>query len=292
VEHLVLERLPSLHEPIAIVAMGGWNDAASAATNAARFVVRRLGARRFGSIEAEPFYDFRETRPMVRIGMTGEREVEWPTHDFYYARNPNGPHDVVIAVGTEPNLRWRTFSDAHTKLFTDLGVTMTITLGALLADVPHTRPVRVTGTANDPRTAERLNLTTSRYEGPTGIIGVLHDHLRRSGMPAASLWANLPHYVSTNQSPLGTLALLERLQTMTELRFDLSELTDAGTRYIEEVDTALMANPEITSYVKRLEAAIDAGEEEEEEGDESPLPAGEDLVVDIEEFLRGQRDED
>jgi len=291
VDALTIDRMPDLHDPVAVVAFSGWNDAASAATDAARFVVRRLGARRFASIDADAFYDFRDSRPAVQVGFSGQREIKWPQNEFFYARNPTGPHDVIVAIGVEPGLGWQTFTGAHTGLYRQAGVGLVISLGALLADVPHTRDVRVTGTAVDPEVASRLELTTSRYEGPTGIVGVLHDALRRSGVPAASLWANVPHYITTSQNPNATAALLRRLSLMTGLSFDLRELASAGERFVNEVNTALEGNPEIADYVRRLEAAVDSGEAAPPL--ESSLPAGEELLSDIEDFLRQSRpDED
>ncbi len=287
-EYLNIETQPGLKAPIAVCAFSGWNDAASAATNAARFIVRRLGARKFASIDAEPFYDFTEQRPTVRITARGDRELNWPVNDFFYARNPTGPHDIVVFIGTEPALRWRTFASAHTQLFKDVGADLVVSLGALLADVPHSRPIRVTGTAMAPNVSDRLDLQPSRYEGPTGIVGVLHDQLRQAEVPGASLWANVPHYITTSQNPPATAALLRRLQGIVGMEWDLSELDSAGDRFVDEVNTALSGNPEIQDYVNQLEQAADAGIESEPR---SELPAGEDLVMDVEEFLRGQRDD-
>lgn len=288
VEFLTIDTRPELKSPIAICAFAGWNDAASAATNAARFVVRRLGARKFARIDPEEFYDFRETRPSVRITARGERELNWPTNDFFYARNPTGPHDVVVFIGTEPSLRWRSFTEAHAGLFRELNVDLVVSLGALLADVPHSREVRVTGTAMNPAASERLGLQSSRYEGPTGIVGVMHTALRDADLPGASLWANVPHYITTSQNPPATAALLRRLSQILELEFDLSELELAGERFQLEVNTALSANPEVQEYVARLEEAYDSGYGEDEPP-QPQLPRGEDLVLDVEEFLRSQR---
>jgi proteasome assembly chaperone (PAC2) family protein len=288
VDYLKVDTQPGLKAPIAVCAFSGWNDAASAATNAARFLVRRLGARRFASIDAEPFYDFTEQRPTVRLTVRGDRELNWPTNDFFYARNPTGEHDLVVFIGTEPALRWGTYAGAHTGLFKDLGADLVVSLGALLADVPHSRPVRVTGTAMDPRFVGKLDMQPSRYEGPTGIVGVLHDALRKADLPGASLWANVPHYITTSQNPLATAALLRRLQAIVGMEFDLSELDAAADRFIDEVNTALSGNPEVQDYVRQLESALDSGEEPEPQ---SQLPAGEELVMDVEEFLRGQRDD-
>ncbi|GBD23774.1 hypothetical protein HRbin29_01447 [bacterium HR29] len=283
---LRLDSLPELRSPVAVVAFAGWNDAASAATNAARFLARRLGARRFASIDPEPFTDFRSTRPTVRLNAFGEREIVWPQTDFLYARNPTGPHDVVVGIGVEPDLRWRTYSGIVVELLRRLGVTLFVSLGALLADVPHTRPVRVTGTAPDPETAARLGLTVSRYEGPTGIVGVLTDAVRRAGIPAMSLWANVPHYITTAQNPPATVALLQRLQEPLGLTFDLTELEKAGDRFVRDVNAAIAANPEIQAYVRQLEADADQAATEE-----PSLPPAKELLLDIEEFLRRQRGE-
>lgn len=282
---LEITSVPELHDPVAVVAFAGWNDAAGSATEAARFVVRRLGARRFASIDPETFHDFRESRPHVQMTPSG-REIAWPKHEFFFARNPVGPHDVVVAIGVEPDLGWKTFTDHHMEVYRKLGVGLVVSLGALLADVPHTRPIRVTGTALDPDVAARLDLTTSRYEGPTGIVGVLHDTLRRQSVAAASLWANVPHYITTAQNPAATAALLTRLQEILDIPFDLRDLESAQERFLSEVDTALSSSPDVADYVRRLEASADSKEEPIE-----GLASGEDLVLDIEEFLRGQRED-
>ncbi len=285
---LQVDRIPELHDPIVVVSFTGWNDAASAATDAAKFIIRRLGARKFASIDSERFYDFTEARPTVEIDPAGKRSLGWPKNEFYYARNPVGPHDVVVGIGVEPNLAWRTFARCHTQLYSDLGAGLVVSLGALLADVPHTPPTRVTGTAIDPMVATRLDLTTSRYQGPTGIVGVIHDTLRQQSVPAASLWANVPHYITTSQNPAATVALLVRLQELLGLTFDLRELESARERFVNEVNTALGASPEVADYVRRLEVAAD--DPSRQEPDEE-LPEGQDVVLDVEEFLRLQRSE-
>lgn len=288
-DHLTIERLPELHDPVAVMAFAGWNDAASAATNAAKFVATRLGARRFAHCDPEPFFDFRSTRPHVKLDGLGNREVLWPTNEFLYARNPIGAHDIVVALGVEPDLRWRTFTETYASLFKQLNVSFCVSLGALMADVPHTRPTRVTGTALDPEVAERLNLTTSRYEGPTGIVGVLHQRLRTATIPAASLWANVPHYLTTNENPPATAALLERLQVLVDMEWDLTDLRVKGDRFVNEVSTAVGANQEISEYVHRLETAMDSGDEDDQGLSDRPLPKGEEVVLDVEAFLRSQR---
>jgi proteasome assembly chaperone (PAC2) family protein len=288
VPDLVVERIPDLHDPVAVVAFEGWNDAASAATDAARHLVSRFSGRRFASIDAENFYSFTDSRPSVTIMPGGARRVAWQRNEFFYLRNPAGPHDIVVSIGVEPNLRWNSFAQAHIELYRQARVGLVVSLGALLADVPHTRPTRVTGSAFDPQVAERLSLTTSRYEGPTGIVGVLHDALRREGVPAASLWANTPHYISTSKNPIATRALLVRLQTLVGVEVDLRELEAAGKRFVREVDEAVGGNTDIADYVRRLEAAYDEGGDED--GEEVELPEPGDAVTDVEEFLRRQRE--
>lgn len=285
-ELLRIDSLPALRAPILVCAFAGWNDAASAATNAARFLVRRFGARRFGAFDPELLYDFREVRPHVRLTVRGEREITWPVNEAFYARNPTGPHDLAVVIGTEPNLRWRAYAGELAELARALQAELVLSLGALLADVPHTRPVRVTGSALDLQLAERLGLQASRYEGPTGIVGVLHTVLRDCGLPGASLWANVPHYLTSNQNPAATAALLRRVSELLGVEFDLGELEAAAQRFRAEVEGALQGNAEAQEYVRRLEATYDeAGSEPHPQ-----LPRGEDLVLDIERFLREQRE--
>ncbi len=288
---LEIDTQPELNRPIAVLAYAGWNDAANAATNAARLVVRRLGARRFAKIDPEPFYNFQEARPSVRIAAGGSRELRWPTTEFFYARNPTGQHDVVVGIGVEPNLRWSTYVSLQGELLRSVGAELVVSLGALLADVPHTRPTRVTGSSNDPDVAERLKLARSRYEGPTGIVGVLHQTLREQSLPAMSLWANVPHYVTTSQNPPASSALLERLEEVLGVAFDYRELKAASERFVREVNIALSSKPEMLEYVKHLEEALDVVESQEREG-EPDLGEPGDVVGDIERFLREQRPED
>lgn len=287
--HLQLDQKPELKSPIAVVAFGGWGDAASAATNAARFFARRLGARRFASIDPEPFYVSTATPPVVRLDFRGQREITWPSNEFLYARNPTGEHDFIVSVGVEPNLRWRTFATLYRDMFVDLGVDLVISLGALIADVLHDEPARVMGSTPDQSMARRLNLEPSRYEGPTGITGTLHTLLQESRIPAASLWASVPPYITTTQSPPATLGLLQRLRQLVDIPVDVSELETASKRFISQVDQAIEANDEISEYVRRIRAAHAefARQEAEAEG----LPEGKDLLGDIEDFLREQRED-
>lgn len=280
-----VDRNPDLREPIVILAFSGWNDAASSATNAARFVVRRMGARRFATLPADPYYSFTDSRPTVRAAASGSRVIQWPANEFFYARNPVGAHDVVVGIGVEPNLRWSSYANAHVELVQGLAPSLVITLGALLADVPHTRPVRVTGAAADAELADRLNLSRSRYEGPTGIVGILQHALVEAGFPAMSLWANVPHYITAAQNPPATVSLLERIERLAEVPFDYSDLRDASERFEREVGAALSGNAEILDYITQLEEAYDASDD----GPAGHAPNAGDILRDVEAFLRGQR---
>ena len=285
--YLTMEQTPELRSPVAILAFTGWNDAANAASNAARFVVRRLGARRFASIEPEPFYAYTETRPTVRIDSSGQRRLTWPGNEFFYARTPGEARDYVIGIGAEPNLRWRTFSQEFMDLFDALDVSMVVSLGALIGEASHRRPIGVTGSAADPELAAALDLQRSRYEGPTGIVGILHHALQEAQRPSASLWATVPHYITGEQCPPATLAVLERLQRLLDTRFDLGELATASDRFREQLETTIAGDPQMRSYLERLESAL-----AEAEAEEAELPEAGDLVGDIEEFLRGNSEND
>ena len=259
-------------------------------SNAARFVVRRLGARRFASMEAEPFYAFTETRPSVRLDSSGERQLTWPGNEFYYARTAGDSPDYVIGIGAEPNLRWRTFSQEFMELFDTLDVSMVVSLGALIGEASHRRPIGVTGSAANPELAAKLDLQRSRYEGPTGIVGILHYALQEASRPSASLWATVPHYITGEQCPPATLAVLQRLERLLGTSFDLGELETASDRFRDQLDTTIAGDPQMRSYLERLESAL--AEVEEEEAASDPLPEATDLVGDIEEFLRGNSEND
>ena len=287
--YLTMEQTPELQSPVAVMAFTGWNDAANAASNAARFIVRRLGARRFASMESEPFYAFTETRPSVRLDSSGQRRLTWPGNEFYYARTPGEGPDYVIGIGAEPNLRWRTFSEECMDLFTTLDVSMVVSLGALIGEASHRRPIGVMGSAADPELAAQLDLQQSRYEGPTGIVGILHYALQEAKRPSASLWATVPHYITGEQCPPATLAVLQRLQRILGTSFELDELEAASERFRAQLDTTIAGDPQMRDYLQRLESAL---EEEAAASAADPLPEAHDLVGDIEDFLRGNSDPD
>jgi predicted ATP-grasp superfamily ATP-dependent carboligase len=265
---------------VLVAAFRGWNDGAQGASLAASFLAQSWQARRFADIDPEEFFDFQATRPHVALegGMT--RRIDWPETAFYHAAVPGLERDAVLALGIEPNLRWRTFSEEVVELAGDLGVELVVTLGALLADVPHTRPAPVTGSASDPKLVEELGLASSRYEGPTGIVGVLHDACRQAELPSASLWAAVPHYASLAASPKAALALSERLAELLGTEFQLADLERAAVAYENQVSEAVAADDETEAYVRELEQRRDAL------GDDLDVPSGETLAAELTRFLR------
>ena len=271
------EERPRLRRPILVAAFEGWNDAADAATSAVGHLSTVWGARRFASVDPEEFYDFTLTRPRVRLDEGLVRRIDWPSNELRFAELADLPHDVVLLVGTEPQLRWRTFCSELIGVMTAMDVEMVVTLGALLADVAHTRPVRVTGSAADPEMAARLHLERSRYEGPTGILGALGDALGRAGIPSASLWAAVPHYIGQTPSPKAALALVQRTASLLGVPVRTRELEAEAVSYESKVTELVQADSDIAEYVAQLER----DEEEPEE-----LPTAESLAAEVERFLR------
>ena len=284
-EELRIDRRPELTRPVLVAAFRGWNDGAQAATLAAGYLAKTWGAERFAEVDPEDFFDFQATRPHVSLEEGLTRRIDWPETAFYHARPDGLDRDVVLLLGIEPNLRWRTFGDLVVGLANDLDVELMITLGALLADVPHTRPAPVTGSATDEELVERLGLSASRYEGPTGIVGVLHDVCRQRGIASASLWAAVPHYVSLTPSPRGALALCERLGTLIGATVDGDELEEAARSYEEQVSEAVASDEETAAYVEELERRADQLEEP------TDLPSGDALAAELTRFLR-EREQD
>jgi len=274
---------PTLERPVLIGAFRGWNDGGQAATLAAGYLARLWGARKFADIDPELFVDFQATRPHVSLDEGQTRRIEWPENVFYRARIPGTTRDAVILVGVEPNYRWRTFAELVAELAADLGIELVVTLGALLADVPHTRPAPVTGAATDPKLVDELGLQLSRYEGPTGIVGVMLDSCRRASIPSVSLWAAVPHYVSLAPSPRAARALCERLSGVLGIGIDVGELAEAETAYVEQVSEAVASDGETAAYVEELEQRADSLDWLEESGS---LPSGEALAAEIARFLR------
>ena len=280
-------RPDGLRAPALICAFKGWNDAADAASSAITFVAGALGARRFAAIDPEEFYDFQSTRPQVKLTDGHARRIEWPEVELYEARVPRAPRDLVLMVGHEPSFRWRTFSQVITELAEALGTQLVVTLGALLADVPHTRPISVTGMATDSDLVTRLGLTRSSYEGPTGIVGVLHAACQDSGLPSASLWAAVPHYIAAAPNPKAALALVRKLEGLVQVAVDASDLESATADYDRQVNLAVQSDPDVQAFVERLEQAA-----ADELSDETPLPSGDTIARELQRFLRQRGDDD
>ena len=285
-EELRIHSRPELERPVLVAAFRGWNDGAQAASLAAGYLAKNWGAEQFAEIDPEDFFDFQATRPHVSLEDGLTRRIDWPETGFYHARPDGLDHDIVLLLGIEPNLRWRTFSDLVIGLASELEIELMITLGALLADVPHTRPAPVTGSATDSELVERLGLSASRYEGPTGIVGVLHDACRQADIPSASLWAAVPHYVSLTPSPRAAVALCERLGSLIGVEIDVDELEEAAQSYEEQVSEAVASDEETASYVEELERRSDSIEES------TDLPSGDALAAELTRFLRERDEED
>jgi predicted ATP-grasp superfamily ATP-dependent carboligase len=272
-EHSDLER------PILISAFRGWNDGGQGASLAAGYLARLWDAELIADVDPEEFFDFQATRPHVKLEDGLTRQIVWPETAFYRARPEGFDRDVVLLLGVEPNLRWQAFTRLLVDYAADLGVELVVSLGSLLADVPHTRPCPVTGSATDPELVERLGLQASRYEGPTGIVGVLHDACRRQNLPSVSFWAAVPHYVSLTPSPRAALALCERLGSLLEVEIDVEELEEAAEGYVDQVSRAVATDVDTQAYVDELESRAD-------ELDEADLPSGDALAAELTRFLR------
>lgn len=288
---LQIDDLPeNLRRPVLVVAFSGWNDAAESATSAARFLCRTWSMKHAALIHAEEFYHFGLTRPEVRFrkDTPGVREVHWPNTDFSRSDEPTLDRDVIVGLGAEPHLKWQTFCGHVLEMARRAQVTLVITLGALLADVPHTRPVRISGVATDTELGRRFQTTPTRYEGPTGIIGVLNDACRRAELPAVSLWANVPHYVSEVSNPHAVLTLVRPVLEFLEWEADLTELTDAAAEFDRQLARIMVQKPEVQKYVQELERR-QAQEEPADAARAGDLPNAADLIREVEQFLRQQR---
>jgi proteasome assembly chaperone (PAC2) family protein len=266
-----------------ITAFRGWNDGGQAATVAAGYLARQWEATRFADIDPEAFVDFQAVRPTVSLDEGMTRRIEWPENVFFHGAIPGTDRDAVILLGVEPNYRWRAFTDLVIGLARELDVELVVTLGALLADVPHTRPAPVTGAATDPKLVEELGLQLSRYEGPTGIVGVLHDACRTAELRSVSLWSAVPHYVSLAPSPKAAKALCVRLADLVGVPIETAELDDAEDEYEAQVSEAVASDPDTQAYVEELERRADTIQSFSESGE---LPTGETLAAELTRFLR------
>jgi predicted ATP-grasp superfamily ATP-dependent carboligase len=270
---------PTLRRPVLICSFAGWSDAGDAASSAIDFLNTTWGATPLASIDPEEFFDFQAHRPQVKVVEGGIRRIDWPSTEFAWATIKGADRDAILLKGLEPSMRWRTFSNAVLDICRTTGVELVVSLGALLAGRPHTRPIKVTGTASEPALADRLSLMVSRYEGPTGIIGVLIDACRRAGIPAVSLWAWVPHYLQGTPSPPATLELIRRVGRLLEFGTDTEELERASVAYADRVAEAVGSDPDITADVQELERQADAEDLEN-------IPTADELGAEVERFLR------
>lgn len=283
-DYLTVRELPPLRNPFLVAAFAGWNDASQVATHALTTIVNTFSSEKVAEIDPEEFFDFSETRPTISLGSEGQRWLRWPSNALYGQRLEDGERDLLILIGNEPQLKWRTFCEIIIDLAGRAGASCLVTLGGLLADVPHTVEPRLTGFVSDVDTLpdlHTLGLRVSAYEGPTGIIGALHDLWRETGKPAISIWGNVPHYISAAPNPQISLALLRRLALLVGTPMPVENLERQEQAFRTQVDEALVQNPEAGEYVRQLEEHFSE--------DATPPPSGPELIAELEEFLRNRR---
>lgn len=285
-----IHQIPLLRNPVMIVAFSGWNDAAEAASGAVEHLLSGWRDRSddvlpelIAQVESEDFYDFQVNRPQVSIDGSEIRSITWPSTQVFGLAIPSMPRDLVIVTGVEPSMRWKSFTSDLLDLADDLEVSLVVTLGSLLADTPHTRPITVTATGAHPSIADRLNVSISRYEGPTGILGIIQDACMRRGIDAISLWAAVPHYAASSPSPKATLALINTLEEFLDVAIPLSDLADRADNWEKEVDDLASEDLEIADYVKALEESKDAAE--------LPEVSGDSIAKEFERYLRHQKED-
>ena len=284
---LIVHQMPEQKLPTMVVAFAGWPDAAESATGAVQYVIENLPAQKFAEIDPEEFYDFTVVRPQTRTDEEGERTIRWPANDFYYYAPEDESRGMLLFVGTEPNLRWRAFSNIMVSVAEQCGVAFVVSLGALLDAVPHTRETRVTGRASSPELSQKvtwLGIGDSGYQGPTGIHTAFMDASVRKGMAHASIWGHTPHYVNRSPNPKVTYALLSRLRSLVDFDPELDELRKTAEAFEAEVSQAIAKKSDVTAYVRRLEQRYD---EAHVPTDDIPSPDA--MVQELEEFLKSQR---
>ncbi|HLY64368.1 MAG TPA: PAC2 family protein [Chloroflexota bacterium] len=289
-EHVRLIERPELRNPVFVGAFSGWNDAASCATSAVRLLVEQWHAEKFAEIDPEEFYDFSVNRPRVHLDDQLIRHLEWPANEFYAYRADGHPHDFIFFIGQEPSLKWRTFTSTITSLARDMDVRCMVLTGALIADAVHTLPVHLSGSSSDPEMRERmesLNITSSRYEGPTGIVGTLTDRCAQDGLQAISIWGAVPHYIPTTPNPKVVASLLRHLRDILNLELEIGDLESAARRFEDQVTEAVNANEQLRDYIHEREKREQA--EHLEPTRMEDFPSGETVVRSLEEFLRQNR---
>src|SRR6266536_747859 len=281
---LIWEHRPDgLRAPALVCAFTGWNDAGRATSAGLQSPSPWVGATRCARSDPEDFIDFQATRPKIGLVERRTRRMAWPEVEIYEARIPRAPRDLILLSGAEPSMRWRSFCRLIVDLAEALGTQMVVTLGALLADVPHSRPVPITGLSSDEGLVQRVGLSPSSYEGPTGIVGVLHAACQEAGVPTASLWASVPHYVAAAPNPKAALALVRKLEGLVGVSVDAGELESAAADYERQVSLAVQSDPDVQAFVERLEQAA---EEEEPGMRPQDLPSGDSIARDFQRFLR------
>jgi proteasome assembly chaperone (PAC2) family protein len=282
-DHVEFLDRPSLDRPPFVCAFRGWNDGGEAASLAGSYLRERWQARAFAHLDPEEFYDFQVVRPQVRLVEGVSRVIDWPRGEFA-AASPGG-RDVVMFTASEPNTRWRTFAQTVIGIARDVRSELLVTLGAFLTDVPHSRPVPVVGSAQDEETAIRLGLARSQYEGPTGIVGVLHDMSNRTGLPSVSLWAAVPHYLPGGENPKAALALVRRACLLLDVPVDTSSLEQAARTWERGIARLVEDSDELREYVGRLETAAD---ESAAQVEERSVPSADAIAAEVERFLKEQ----
>jgi proteasome assembly chaperone (PAC2) family protein len=273
--------LPTLRSPVAIAAFEGWNDAADASTAAVEHLEQVWSAKTVAELDPEEFYDFQVNRPTVRLQAGLTRRLDWPTNEFFVA-GPGG-RDAVLLIGVEPNVRWRTYGETVLQVASEVEASLLVTLGAFLADVPHTAAAPVAASSTDPEWLRRPEIEAARYEGPTGIVGVLHDAASRVGLPSLSLWGAAPHYLPSTANPKVALALLEAVRDVLSLQIDTGDLERVAVGWQRRVDEEIGEDAELSDYVRRLEEASGGSQYR------GPVPSGEDLAAELERYLRDRR---
>ncbi len=299
---------PELRNPVVIAAFAGWNDAADAATTAIKFLIDRWKPVKFAEIEPEEFYDFTETRPTIHDGKGVQRIISWPSNQFLAYVAPHLDRDIILYLGVEPQLKWKTFTSTFLEVCKRFKVSEILLLGAFLANIPHSMEVPVSGFSSNPEMLERLleiDVHSSRYEGPTGMVGVLHDTFRRANIPVSSLWAAAPHYLAATPNIKVTAALLTYLNTFLSFDLDLSDIQSDALHFEEQITRLVARDPEASAYVRKLEEQTSnlLEEEDDDEDDDDdllinpdkpvstgPLPSADSLIRSVEELLRKERE--
>lgn len=285
--NLIMHEVPEMDFPLMVVCFAGWPDAAEAATGGVRYLVEKLGAKKFAEIDPEEFYDFSVVRPNVELDSEGNRSITWPSNDFYYSTSNENSPGVILYIGTEPNLKWRAFLKNLMSLTAQFNVELVVSLGALLDAVPHTRDTSITGRASSPellKQLELLGLQNSTYEGPTGIHTAFMDACIKRNVPHVSIWGHVPHYVNSSPNPKVSHALLEVLTGFVDLSVDLDDMKEAGRKFVHEVSQVIDEQVDVKSYVSRLEKRYD-----DVQIPSGEVPSHDSMIEELEDFLKSQR---